>query len=81
MIDHTPPAFALPVPMIVVPLNKVTVALASADPVKVGAVTLVMLSVLEGPLSDALLRSGTLGVLARSMVMAEPTSTLACPRV
>ena len=54
---HVPPV-ATPVPITVVPSNKVTVLPASAVPVKVGVVTLVMLSVLDMPLSDAAVRSG-----------------------
>ena len=52
---------ATPVPITVVPSSKVTVLPASAVPVKVGVVTLVMLSVLDVPLSDAATRSGRVG--------------------
>ena len=52
---------ANPVPTRVVPLYSRTVAPASAVPVKVGVVTLVMLSVLDIPLSDAAIRSGADG--------------------
>ena len=48
----------MPVPIAVVPSNRVTVAPASAMPVKVGKAMLVMLSVLDTPLSDAASRSG-----------------------
>ena len=44
-------------------LVNVTVLLASAVPVKVGVLSLVLLSVLELPVSDAALKSGVLGVL------------------
>ena len=52
---------ATPVPTTVAPSNKVTVLPASAVPVKVGLVTLVRLSVLDKPLSEAATRSGTVG--------------------
>ena len=52
---------AMPVPTTVVPSNRVTVLPASAVPVKVGMVTLVMLSVLDTPLSEAATRSGVAG--------------------
>ena len=58
---HCPAIVAMPVPITVVPSNKVTVLPASAVPVKVGVVTLVMLSVLDAPLSEAATRSGTDG--------------------
>ena len=57
---HLPPV-ATPVPITVVPSNKVTVLPASAVPVKVGVAALVMLSVLDLPLSDAAVRSGADG--------------------
>ena len=56
-----PGRVATPVPTTVVPSNKVTVLPASAVPVKVGVVTLVMLSVLDTPLSDAVIRSRLAG--------------------
>ena len=55
---HCPARVAMPVPITVVPSNRVTVLPASAVPVKVGVVTLVMLSVLDAPLSEAATRSG-----------------------
>src|SRR6185437_12379369 len=55
---HVPAADAVPVPIAVVPSSKVTVLPAAAVPVKVGVVTLVTLSVLDLPLSDAAIRSG-----------------------
>ena len=60
-----PVAVAMPVPTTVVPSNRVTVLPASAVPVKVGVVTLVMLSVLDTPLSEAATRSGLSGPRAR----------------
>ena len=59
--DQSPLASAWPTPTEVAPSNSVTVALASAVPVKVGLVTLVVLSVPDEPLSDAAARSGALG--------------------
>ena len=62
-----PEPSAMPVPSTVVPLvsSNVTVAPASApDPVKVGVVMLVILSVCDGPLSDAAVRSGALTAAA-----------------
>ena len=56
-----PGAVAMPVPITVVPSNRVTVLPASAVPVKVGVVTLVMLSVLDVPLSDAVASPGLSG--------------------
>src|SRR4051794_23270058 len=55
------PPVATAGPISVVPSNSVTVVPASAVPVKVGVVTLVMLSVTEMPLSDAVARSGVDG--------------------
>ncbi len=52
---HFPPV-ATPVPITVVPSSKATVLPASAVPVKVGVATLVMLSVLDLPLSDVATR-------------------------
>ena len=58
VIDQTPAALALPEPTAVAPSNNATVEFASAVPVNAGDVTLVMLSVFEPPLSDAVARSG-----------------------
>ena len=60
-----PEPSALAVPSTVVPLvsYSVTAALASAVPVNVGVVSLVRLSVLEAPESEALVRSGAEGAL------------------
>lgn len=57
------PPVAVAVPRTVVPSvsYKVTVLPASAVPVKVGVVLLVMLSVLDDPVSEALVMSGVLG--------------------
>src|SRR5438132_1247516 len=53
---------AVPVPISVLPpTNSCTVLLASAVPVKLGVVSLVMLSVFEVPLSLAAVRSGAEG--------------------
>src|SRR5947209_2712483 len=63
---------AVPVPMRVLPpRNSCTLLLASAVLVKVGVVTLVMLSVLDVPLSLAAVRSGAEGAAGAlvSMVM------------
>ena len=60
--DQFPVTVVMPVPSCVVPSNRVIVLPASAVPVKVGLVTLVMLSALDTPLSDAATRSGTVGV-------------------
>ena len=67
VIDQLPEPSAVAVPRTVVPLvsNSVTVAPASAPlPVKVGVVTLVMLSVLDEPVSVAAVRSGADGAAA-----------------
>ena len=67
VIVQLPEPSATLAPSIVVPSlsYKVTVAPASAPlPVKVGVVTLVMLSVFDEPLSEAAVRSGALGAAA-----------------
>ena len=56
-----PVAVATPLPICVVPSNKVIARPAVAVPLKVGAKTLVMLSVVDLPLSDVAIRSGTDG--------------------
>ena len=53
---------AVVVPSEVVPENSSTVLLASADPVNVGVLSEVMLSVDELPKSETALRSGVVGV-------------------
>ncbi len=58
-----PLASAVVVPSAVPLLYTVTVLPASAVPVKVGVVALVTLSVLDGPLSLAFVRSGVDGAL------------------
>ena len=55
------PPVAVPLPTWVPSLKTLTVLPASAVPAKVGAVTLVRLSVLELPLSLAAVKSGTPG--------------------
>ena len=59
--NQSPFTVAMPVPTCVAPSNRVIVLPASAVPVKVGLVTLVMLSVLDTPLSEATTRSGAVG--------------------
>ena len=51
------------------PSNSVTVALASAVPVNVGVAALVMLSVLDAPLSDDASRSGVPGATGAAVSM------------
>ena len=58
---QVPPAVATPLPTGVVPSNSVTVLPAGAEPMKVGVVTLVMLSLFDAPVSDAGVRSGADG--------------------
>src|SRR5471030_1092764 len=60
VIDHTP-AVTVPVPIVVLPSNRVTLAPSSPVPLKVGNATPVMLSVLDTPLSDPAARSGVPG--------------------
>ena len=67
-MDHTP-AVAMPVPTAVGPSYRVTVLPASAVPVKVGLVTLVMLSVSDTPVSDAASRSGADGAAGAMVSM------------
>ena len=61
VIDQAPAPSAFTDPIAVTPSNRVTVLFASAVPVKVGVVTLVMLSELLPPLSEPAERSGMLG--------------------
>src|SRR5207248_826026 len=58
VIDQFPEPSAATLPISAVPSNSVTVLFASAVPLNVGAVTLVMLSVPLLPLSDTAVRSG-----------------------
>ena len=58
-----------------------TVAPASAVPVRMGWVTLVMLSVLEDPLSDPATMSGVDGTLAVPITPAVLVAKPAVPRV
>ena len=79
-----PEPSAVPDPISVVPSvsYSLTVALASAVPLKVGVVSLVMLSVLELPLSVPAVMSGALGApgAVASMVTARPEdATLVLP--
>ena len=78
LIDHNPDALALAEPITVAPSNKVTVAMASADPVSRGVASRVTLSTADCPVSDPTVRSGTLGV-ADSTVTAVFTRRAACP--
>ncbi len=68
-MDQLPEPSAAVVPRSVVPLlsYSLTVAPASAVPVNVGVVTLVTWSLLEVPLSLALLRAGVDGALGASV--------------
>src|SRR2546421_481562 len=61
--DQLPEPSAAPVPTGLLSLNSLTVLLASAVPLKVGVVALVILSVLEVPVSEAAIRSGVDGAL------------------
>src|SRR4051812_46429231 len=69
VIDQVPREGGVPGAITVAPARKVTVLLAPAVPVKTGLTTLVMLSVLDTPLSEVAARSGTDGAaIAVSMV-------------
>ena len=59
VIDQFPEPSATPVPSIVAPSNKVTVAPGSDVPLNLGVVSSVMLSLLELPVSLAGSKSGT----------------------
>ena len=59
--DQVPSAVAAVVPSTVVPSYTVTVLSASAVPARLGVVILVMLSVLETPVSEVAKRSGSAG--------------------
>ena len=79
MLQLPPVAIALPI--CVVPSNSATVLPASAVPVKVGVVTLVMPSELDDPVSEAALRLGVDGATGADVsivtdVAAEATPTL-----
>src|SRR5947207_2296913 len=60
--DQLPEPSAAALPIWVVPSNSVTVLFASAVPLKVGVVTLVMLSVPLLPLSEPTARAGADGI-------------------
>src|SRR5437016_2307722 len=60
---YAPAPFAVAVPTALAPAKRLTVALASVVPVKVGVVTFVMPSVLLAPLSLAADRVGAAGVM------------------
>jgi len=67
-----PEALAVPLPRTVAPSYKVTVAPASAVPLKVGVLSLVMLSVSAPPESEVASRSGVVGgaaLLSKSKVI------------
>ena len=61
MKDQSPLPSAVVVPKDVIPEKSSTVLLASAVPVRVGVVSVVILSVLELPVSEAASRSGVDG--------------------
>src|SRR6266571_1540464 len=71
VIDQSPLTSAVPVPTVVLPSRIVTVMPGSAVPVKVGVLSLVLLSVFDDPVSLAGSRSGVEGALGGvvSMVM------------
>ncbi len=83
VIDQLPVPSAVAVPSTVVPSvsYSVTVLLASAVPVKVGVVALVMLSVLDVPVSLAVARSGVLeapgAVVSMTMFLLAPSEFVA----
>ena len=58
---------AIPVPMAVVPSNRVTVLPTSAEPEKIGVAILVRLSVSDAPVSDAANRSGAVGAVGATV--------------
>ena len=77
VMDQAPVGLALPEPIKVAPSNKVTVEFASAVPVNTGVVTLVILSVLDAPLSEAAVRSGALGATGTAVSNTIPPVPLA----
>jgi len=82
--DQFPLPSATAVPTDVAPSNTATVAPASApDPVNVGVVTLVMLSVLDEPESDPAVRSGADGAAVDVLIVTErpPLAALTFPAV
>src|SRR4051812_35979340 len=77
VIDHAPVALAVPVPT-TTPSERISTArFAPAVPVKVGVVSLVLLSVLEVPPSDEAARSGTLGVGTGALIVTDNVPELA----
>src|SRR5690349_7582103 len=73
MVQAPVVALAVAVPITVVPSYNVTVVPGVAVPVKLGRTVLVMLSVLETPVSDAVARSGVEGAAtADTMETARP---------
>ncbi len=74
VIDQPPSAATVPVPMVAAPSSSVTVAPASPVPVMVGRTTSVMSSVLELPLSLAVVRASAVGAAA---VVSRVTSSAA----
>ena len=77
MLQLPPVATALPI--YVVPSNSVTVLPASAVPVKVGVVTLVMPSVLDDPVSDAAVRAGVEGATGAELSIVSEVAVEATP--
>ena len=63
VIDQAPPAATVPVPIVVVPSNSVTVAPSSPVPLKVGRARLLICIRRVTPLSDAALDPGVLGAI------------------
>jgi hypothetical protein len=68
-----PLEFAVALPIWVEPANSLTVLPASAVPLNVGVVSVVTLSVLDEPVSDAAVRSGVDGAATLVSMMTEST--------
>jgi hypothetical protein len=82
MMLHVPVALVIPVPTAVAPSYRVTVLAASAVPVKDSAVILVILSVFDTPVSDAVVRSsafGAAGAVASMVIVKAPDAMLTLP--
>jgi hypothetical protein len=78
---QTPLAFAEAVATCTLPSYRVTVELASAEPLTVGVAALVVLSVFELPLSEAVARSNAVGAAGAevSMVTVSPDEAAVLP--
>jgi hypothetical protein len=76
VIDQTPPE-TTPVPMFVLPSNRLTVSPSVPVPVMTGSATLVMPSLLEMPLSLAVARASAIGATGANRTFQTPVKVSA----